>query len=356
MKKSDFNSDAVTSGAATALDEALTNAAQVVQMAQGLVLSRAIFATAELGIADYLKDGGAQSAEEIAQATNMHAPSLYRLLRMMAGFGFFVEDEEQRFSLTPLSATLHSEAPGYARSTIRSMAGSMAWGTYGEFLHSVKTGETAIEKAFGEPVFDYLSTRPELATMFNEAMIGFHGEEKPAVAAAYDFSGIGVLCDVGGGTGSLLTTILQANPELKGILHDLPHVIDEARIQIEEKNLSERCEIVPGSFFDSIPSGADAYILSHIIHDWDERRCLQILENCRRAMPQDGKLLLVEMVIPPGNEMHPAKILDVMMLMFTGGKERTEQEYAALFVKGGFKLTTVIPTPSAVSVIEAVPV
>jgi cyclopropane fatty-acyl-phospholipid synthase-like methyltransferase len=213
-----------------------------------------------------------------------------------------------------------------------------------------------VEKAIGQSMFDYLSTQPEEATIFNEAMIGFHAGEKPAVAAAYDFSGIQRLVDVGGGTGNLLATILLANPELRGVLYDLAHVVAEARHQIEMNNLSERCEIVSGSFFDSVPSGGDAYLLSHIVHDWEEQKCLKILENCRRAMPDNGRLLLVEWVMPSGNDLHPAKFLDLTMLVYTGGRERTEEEYAALFAKSGFKLTRVVPTQSPASVIEAQPV
>jgi hypothetical protein len=230
------------------------------------------------------------------------------------------------------------------------------WKAFGEFPHSVKTGETAVTKVFGKPLFDYLDTDPEQATFFNEAMIGFHGAEPPAVAAAYDFSGIRKLVDVGGGTGNLLTTILLANPELRGMLYDQPHVAAEARRQIEIKGLSERCEVAEGNFFESVPSGGDAYMLSHIIHDWDEPRCLQILKNCRDAMGGQGRLLLVEMVIPSGNDFHPSKFFDLIMLAFAGGKERTEEEYTTLFAEAGFNLTRVVPTQSPVSVIEARPV
>lgn len=265
-------------------------------------------------------------------------------------------DSDKRFSLTPLSEALQSDAPGHARSTVRISAGAYAWKAWGEFLHSIKTGETAMEKAFGQTMFEYLDTNPEQATMFNEAMIGFTVAEKPAAAAAYDFSGIRKLVDVGGGTGNLLTTILLANPELRGMLYDLPHVVEEARHQIEIKNLSERCEIIAGNFFESVPSGGDAYLLSHILHDWNEQKCLQILENCRRAVPDNGKLLLVETVMPAGNDFHLSKFLDLNMLAFTGGMERTEEEYAALLGKAGFNLTKVVPTQSPDSVIEAEPV
>src|SRR5215213_1653266 len=330
--------------------------AQIIQMAGGLVIARAIYAVAELGIADHLMDGP-RSADELAQATGTHAPSLYRLLRSAAGFGLFTEDAEHRFSLTPVGAVLQSEAPGYARSTVRSLTGPIAWNAYGNFLHSVKTGESGVEKAYGQSLFDYLGTDPEQATMFNQTMIGFHGAEPPAVAAAYDFSGVGKLVDVGGGTGNLLTSILLANPELRGVLYDLPHVASEARRQIDAKGLSGRCEVIEGSFFESVPSGGNAYMLSHIIHDWDEARCLKILDNCLRAMRGGGRLLLVEQVIPEGNDFHPGKFLDLMMLAFTpGGRERTVEEYAALFAKAGFNLKRVVPTESAVSVVEAEPV
>ncbi|MDQ4121110.1 MAG: acetylserotonin O-methyltransferase [Acidobacteriota bacterium] len=334
---------------------ALPPHAQIVQMASAHVIAKGIYAVAELGIADHLKDG-ARTADELAQAIGAHADSLHRLMRSMAGFGLFVEDAERRFSLTPLGAALQSDAPGYARSAVRMLAGPWMWQATGELIHSAKTGETGMEKAFGRGVFEHLGDAPEQATIFNEAMIGFHGLEPPAVAAAYDFSGIEKLVDVGGGTGNLLTTILQANPELKGLLYDLPHVAGEARQQIETKGLSARCEVAEGSFFESVPSGGDAYLMSHIIHDWDEQKCVQILENCRKAMNGRGKLLLVEMVIPQGNDFHPSKLLDMVMLSVTGGKERTAEEYAALFEKAGFRLTRIVPTESPVSVIEAVPV
>lgn len=334
--------------------QAMPPHAQTIQMVGGLVIARAIYALAELGVADHLKEGPL-SADEIAQATGTHAPSLYRLLRTTAGLGFFTE-AAGRFSLTPLGDALRSDAPGHARSSVRTLAGPIAWEALGEFLHSLKTGESGVEKAFGKPLFDYLGTEPEQAARFNETMIGFHGAEPPAVASAYDFSGVGRLVDVGGGTGNLLTTVLLANPELRGVLYDLPHVAQEARRQIESKGLSDRCEVTEGSFFESVPSGGDAYILSHIIHDWDEAKCLTILGNCRKAVGDGGRLLLVEMVIPEGDEMHPGKFLDLMMLVFTGGMERREGEYSALLAKAGFELTRVVPTQSAVSVVEARPV
>ena len=329
--------------------------AQVVQMIFGSVVSRAVYAVAELGIADQLSEGP-RSADDVAQAIDAHAPSVYRLLRTTAGLGLFVQHADGRFSLTPLGEALKSGAPGHARSTVRSVGGPIFWGAMSEFLHSVKTGEDGMMKVFGESFFDFISKQPVEGSLFNEAMIGIHGAEPPAVAAAYDFSGIKTLVDVGGGTGNLLTTILLANPGLSGVLFDAPAVAAEARPAIAAKGLADRCEVVEGSFFDRVPAGGDAYLLSHIIHDWSMDKCITILQNCRHAMEPGGRLLLVEMVIPPGNDLHPGKLLDMVMLGMTpGGTERTAEEYGRLFAKAGFHLARVVPTESAVSVVEGVP-
>jgi hypothetical protein len=326
----------------------------IAQMIGGHLVTRAMYAFAELGIADLLRDAP-QSAADLAPRTGAAAEPLHRLMRTMAGLGFLVADANHRFSLTPLGAALQSDAPFHSRSMVRFIAGPVGWRVLSEFLHSVKTGEAGTERALGMSAFDYLATAPEDATMFNEMMIAFHGSEPPAVAAAYDFSGIGTLIDIGGGTGNLLTTILQANPQLRGMLYDLPHVAAQARDLIASRGLTERCAVKEGSFFDALPEGGDAYMLSHIIHDWDEASCIKILTNIRNAMKPASRLLLVEMVIPPGNDFHPGKLSDMIMLAFTpGGSERTADEYAALFAKAGLKLTRVVPTASPVSVVEAV--
>ena len=333
-------------------EDALSPHVQVIQMATSLWISRAIYVVARLGIADLLA-GGDRSSEDLAKSTQVDARSLYRLLRSLTNVGLFSEQADRRFGLTPLGATLRSGAPGAVRSTVLALAGEWQWESWRELLHCVQTGKTGTEKAFGMPLFDYLAKNPEEAGWFNDAMIGFHGPETAAVAEAYDFSGISNLVDVGGGTGNLLTTILRANPELSGILYDLPHVTAEAPERIAEMGIVERCEVVGGDFFQSVPGG-DAYILSHIIHDWDEDQCLTILRNCRRANPQ-AKVLIVEMVIPPANVPHPGKILDLVMLVCPGGQERSEEEYAALLEKAGYRLAQVVSTDSPVSVVEAVP-
>lgn len=347
-------SESYTVAGADAPDAQASTRAQVIRLAGGYVFARAIHALAQLGVADHLADG-ALSAEELARAAGAHAPSLYRLLRSTAALGFFEEDADRRFSLTPLGSALRTGATGHARSAVRTLGSEGMWRAFGEFLNSVRTGEAALKRRRGLTPFYDLGGSPEQAALLNETMIGFHGAEAPAVAAAYDFSGVGKLVDVGGGTGGLLTTILLANPGLAGLLYDLPHVVAEARTLIESKGLSGRCEVSGGDFFESVPAGGDAYMLSHVVYDWDEERCLRLLGNCRRAMRGGARLLVIDPVITPGNDFHEGKFIDLILLATTGGKVRTEEEHAALLARAGFRLTRVVATPSPVSVVEAVP-
>jgi hypothetical protein len=221
--------------------------------------------------------------------------------------------------------------------------------------YSVATGESGFEKVIGTPIFDWLAKHPEEASLFSETMVSFHGEEGKAIAASYDFSGFATIVDVGGATGHLLSTILGEYPGPRGVLFDLPHVVRDAPALIESRRVADRVTIEAGSFFDRVPGGGDAYVLSHIIHDWSEPQCLTILGHCRRAMAPAGKLLIIEMVLPSDNTPHPGKMLDMMMLVGPGGQERTEPEYRELLGKAGFRLTRVVPTDSPVSVVEAVP-
>jgi hypothetical protein len=225
---------------------------------------------------------------------------------------------------------------------------------FAELPYSIQTGKSGFEKSMGMPVFDWLAQHPPEASLFSQTMVGFHGAEPAAIAAAYDFSPLARLVDVGGATGNLLTTILARFPQCQGILYDLPHVVADAPAFIEARHLSDRVKIESGSFFERVPAGGDAYLLSHIIHDWNEDQCLAILANCRRAMHPAARLLIIEMVLPTGNTPHPGKVLDLMMLVGPGGQERTEQQYQALLEKAGFRLSRIVPTESAVSVVEAV--
>lgn len=327
--------------------------AQLVQMAMGHWRTQILFVAAKLGVADHLA-AGPKTAEALAGVTGTHAPSLHRLMRTLASLGILTEDTEHRFALTPMGEALKSGAPGYARSTILTLAGEMWVQGFTHLLYSVQTGKSGYEKMLGMPIFDYLTNHPDQAALFSETMIGVHGGEPPAVANAYDFSGLRTIVDVGGATGDLLTTVLRSYPGSCGILYDLPHVVKDAPALIQSRGMKDRVTIEAGSFFERVPSGGDAYMLSHIIHDWSEEQCLKILGNCRRAMKPESRLLIIEMVLPPGDAPHPGKILDMMMLVGPGGQERTDKEYGALLAKAGLKMTRVVGTESAVSVVEAV--
>jgi hypothetical protein len=274
-------------------------------------------------------------------------------MRTLAGLGVLTEHADHRFALTPLGEALRAGAPGAARATILTLASDWWMRGFGQLLYSVQTGKPGFEKHLGMPVFDWLAQHPDEASMFSETMVGIHGAEPQAVAGAYDFAGAGTIVDVGGATGNLLTTVLAANPAARGILFDLPHVVRDAPPLVRARGLSDRVAIEAGSFFERVPAGGDVYLLSHVIHDWDEERCLTILGNCRRAMGASGRVLIIEMVLPPGDAPHPGKLLDLMMLVGPGGRERTEQEYAALLEQAGMRLTRVVTTASAVSVVEA---
>jgi hypothetical protein len=312
-----------------------------------------VHAAAQFNLADHLADG-AKSADELAGPTGTHAPSLHRLMRTLASIGILTEDGQQRFGLTMLGEALKTGAPGSARATILTFGGEWMWHGLEQFTYSVKTGKSGLEKSLGMPVFAWLAQQPEQAALFSETMIGFHGREPEAVAAAYGFAGAATIVDVGGATGHLLTTLLGGHPGARGVLFDLPYVEQDARRLIESRGLTERVTLQTGSFFEAVPAGGDVYLLSHVIHDWSEEQCLTILRHVRQAMNPNGRLLLIEMVLPPGNTPHPGKMLDMIMLVGPGGQERTEDEYRALLTKAGFQLTRVVPTESAVSIVEAI--
>jgi len=325
---------------------------QLIQMGTGYWISRLVWTAAKLGIADHLANGS-KSAAQLAGLTGTNPRAFHRFMRTLASLGILKHDADQKFALTQLGEALKSDAPGSARSTILAMAGPWMWKAWEEFQYSVETGETAMEKVFGMPVFDYLAQHPELAAQFSEAMVGIHGPEPPAVAAAYDFSRFGVIVDVGGATGNMLAHVLARYPESQGVLFDLPHVVAEASALLRAKGVDSRVRIECGSFFETVPGGGDAYILSHIIHDWNEDQCLTILGNCRKAMKRGAKLLIVEFVLPEADTPHFGKLLDMVMLAIPGGEERTAIEYGSLLARAGLKMTRVVPTASDVSIVEA---
>ncbi|HEX4440452.1 MAG TPA: methyltransferase [Thermoanaerobaculia bacterium] len=326
---------------------------QLIQMVTACWVSRMVYAAARLDLADRLA-GGPKSAAELAPDLGVQESALHRLMRSLASVGVLSSDGAGRFSLTPLGAALRTGAPGSARATVLTLGGPFMWRAYEEIMYSLETGKPGFEKAFGMPAFDYLAAHPDEASLFSETMVGFHGDEPPAVAAAYDFSRFGTVVDVGGATGNLLSAILARHAAPRGVLFDLPHVVRDAPAFLQAKGLAGRVSIEAGSFFETVPEGGDAYVLSHVIHDWSEPQCLTILGHCRDAMGPGGRLLLVEMVLPDGDGFHPGKLLDMTMLVAPGGQERTEKEYGALLAKAGFRLERVVPTASAASVVDAV--
>jgi O-methyltransferase/methyltransferase family protein len=327
--------------------------AQLVHMATAHWVSHILYVAAKLSVADHLASG-AKRADQLAGATKTHAPSLARFMRTLAHLGLVTEEDgTAQFALTPLGEALKTGAHGAARSAVLTLASPWITSGWERLLESVQTGRPGLEQALGVPIFDWLATHPEEASLFSETMVSFHGAEPVAVAAAYDFSGMKTIVDIGGATGNLLAAILDRYSEPRGILFDLPHVVRDAPKLIQARGLAGRVTIEAGSFFERAPEGGDAYLLSHIIHDWTEEQCLTILGHCTRVMRPTSRVLIIEMVLPAGNAPHPGKMLDMMMLVGPGGQERTEPEYRALLGKAGLRLTRVVPTESAVSVVEA---
>lgn len=323
----------------------------LLQLVLGCAQSQAVVVAAQLGVADVLEDGPLP-VDEIAERTGADGDALYRVLRALATIGVFIEVSPRRFGLTPIAALLQSNAPDSMRSFV------LMWGehfpAWADLLHSVTTGRPAFDKVFGKPVFDHLADHPESARIFDEAMTGIHGPETGAMIAAYSFDSFETIVDIGGGNGSVLLDVLRSAPRARGIVFDLAHVAERTSAMLARSDLARRCSAQGGSFFDSVPAGADAYILRHIIHDWDDDRATQILARCREAMKPGGRVLIVESVINPGNEPHPGKWLDVIMLAIPGGRERTAEEYRHLLGRAGLELSRIIPTQSPVSVIEVV--
>jgi predicted O-methyltransferase YrrM len=328
--------------------------AQLIEMGIAIWKARAVYAAAALGLADLLA-AGPRSAEALAIETETHAPSLYRLLRALAACGLFREVETRQFAITPLGAALQSGAPGAARSTILTLAGDWQWKAWEHFLGSLRTGESGLKSSSGKSLFDFLAACPEDGARFDDAMVGMHGALGPALLAAYNFSKFASVVDVGGGTGRLLETLLGSNAKQKGILFEQPATAALARQHLETAGLMQRYEVIEGDFFEGVPAGHQAYILSHVLHDWDDEQCISILRNCRRAIAPGGLLLIVEAVLPVGDAPHHGKMMDLLMLTVTGGKERTALEFGDLLGAANFALARVIPTSTHQSIVEAMP-
>jgi hypothetical protein len=326
----------------------------MLDLISGFWLSQAIYVAAKLGIADLLQDGP-KSAAVLAKQVEAHEPSLYRVLRTLASRAIFSENTGRLFALSPAAEWLRSDKPGSLRPYAIMMGEHWVWHSVGEMLHSVRTGESGFEHVFGARTFDYYAEHPHAARFAVEGMTSRSAAENVAIVGAYDFSGITTVIDVAGGQGTLLSSILTANSNLRGILFDLRHVLDAAGPLIMRAGSQGRYDVAAGNFFECVPTGADIYILKKVIHDWEDRDARTILSNCRKAMPKSSRLLLIEVIVPAPNVPSFAKMLDLLMLAYAGGRERTEDEYRELLTAAGFRLQHVIPTSSTVSIIEAIP-
>jgi hypothetical protein len=331
----------------------LPPAAVMSQMVTGYYLSCTIALAARLGIADLLK-GGPQNVNALARETGSHARSLYRMLRALSGVGVFTEEDNETFSLSPLGSTLRSDVPDSIRDFAIMIASDWCMQQWINLDYSIQTGLPSHDHLFGMPSFEYLGKHEEEGKVFNDAMTSLSASTSMAVVESFDFSGINTLVDVGGGHGFLLASILKKYPSMRGINYDAPAVAMNAKDLLAAYGVADRCGIVGGDFFESVPGGGDGYILKHIIHDWDDARCITILGNCHRVMQPGNRIFVVEMVVPEKNIPSPAKFLDLQMLVVLTGCERTTGEYRLLFEKAGFEWVGVTPTPSAYSVLEAV--
>ena len=328
-------------------------AERIFQVAFGALGSIALNVAADLRIADLLA-GGPRSVSDLARETATNEDALYRVLRLLASLGIFTESAPRTFANSPASDTLRDEAPNSTGPMARFLADPFHFRVAADLMHSVRTGQPAVEHVTGLPVFDYFASDKHEAEVFNRAMVSISAQVIPAVLATYDFDGMQLLVDVAGGHGSVICPILQKYPQMRGILTDLQHVLDGATECICDHGVEARLQRIPCDFFKSVPEGGDAYLMKNIIHDWNDEKCLTILGNIRKAMGAiKGKVILIEAVLSRGNEPHMGKFLDLEMLIFPGGHERTEQEFRSLFDRAGFRLTRIVPNNSPLWVVEA---
>ncbi len=324
------------------------------EMIVGKWISQAVGTIVEFGVPDQLAKG-ARSCRDLAREAGVSEDGLYRLLRALASVGLFSESTDRRFRLTAMGQLLRSDHPqnlaGYARFTSH----DITWRPWGQLSYSVKTGMPAFDHVFNMPIFEHFSQNPEASAVFDEAMTSISAMEARAAADAYDFKGIGTLMDVAGGHGLLLATVLGRHKKMRGVLFDLPHVAAGATATFTRAGITGRVRIESGDFFKELPSGADAIIMKHIIHDWDDDSATRILQACHRALPARGRVLIVDAVVPSGSTPHYGKLLDLEMLVLTPrGRERTKAEFTKLLRGAGFRLSRVVATEGPLSIVEAV--
>ena len=320
---------------------------------QGGWIARCIHLAAILDLAGHLKNGP-KSIQDLAEATEMHSSSLYRLLRALASLGIFTEAEPEVFAQTELSNALRFDLPGSLGYMAKWHGQEWLLKSWEHLEYSLRTGNPAVNHVYGTDIWTYFSRHPEQDELFNQTMTSFYENVNPLLAQPYDFSKFTTLVDIGGGQGTFLASILSHHPELHGILFDLPRVIESNHAKIKPA-LRDRLRLVGGSFFTTVPEGGDAYMMKEILHDWTDEDCIRILANCRRAMKPESKLLLFEALIQPegGSE---TKLLDLLMLVGFSGRQRTAEEFASLFEASGFQLAQVIPTETSMSIVEGIPV
>lgn len=326
----------------------------ILNMISGTWVAQLVYAAAKLGIADLLSEGP-QNIDSLSQSTGTKPSHLYRVLRGLAGYGIFQETEPKTFSLTPLAEPLRSNVKGSMRNLAITCGDDYYFRPFGHILYTLQTGKSAFHKAHGKGIFEYLTENKEDNDIFSHAMTDYISEMHISFAEHYDFSGAKKVVDVGGGYGTLMMSILKKNPHLKGVIFDRPSVIEGSRKNIAEAGLAERCDFVGGNFFEKIAEGGDIYIFSSILHGWNNEEGSHILRNCHNAMVENGKLLLGELVIPPGNQPHFGKIHDInLMVAADSGQERDEEDFRDLYECSGFKLTRIIATNSPGSIVEGV--
>ena len=325
------------------------------RLVNGYQVTQAIHVAATLGIADLLRDGPRLS-EELAAATETHAPSLHRVLQALASVGVLHEEDDGAFALTEVGACLRSDAEQPVGAWAAYVGLPSHFGAWAALLHAVRTGENAFRSVHGTDVWAYRARHPREGAIFDQAMTDITVRANRHLVDAYDFGGFATVVDVGGGQGAFLAALLAAHPAMRGVLFDQPHVVAGAPSVLHSAGVDERCDVVAGSFFDTVPAGGDAYVLKAIIHDWDDEDDLRILRRCREAIGPEGTLLVVERELGAPNESADAKFSDLNMMVGPGGRERTREEYAALFEASGFALERSVATAIGLYVFEGRPV
>jgi hypothetical protein len=342
--------------AAAAPDDTGAAVGRVMSHALAYLVSRALHVVTQLRVADAVGAEGS-SVDELARRCGVQPIPLRRLLRTLASHGIFVEDEAGRFHLDAAASLLRADAMRDGVLLCGEVTGDGSWwNAVGDLRHSVTSGEPAFDHRHGMGFFDYMRARPDCAAWFDRGMACFSAAEDAAVAAALDVTGVRHVVDLGGGQGGLLARLLERHPSLRGTLFDLPHVVaDPAAWRPAAQAGVARWSVESGDFFERVPAGADAYVLKRILHDWDDDACVRILDACRRAMHAGSRVVVADAVLPAGNAPHPAKVMDVLMMVFGAGRERTAAEFAALFERAGLRQGRIVPTASTLGVVEALP-